>query len=79
MEALQKLYHAGCFTCRSCQRALAGQRYYQRDGRPMCDTCYQVPTPPRAPPAPWGGWQEMQCRGRELASHSGEGAGSPGG
>ncbi|XP_064028016.1 filamin-binding LIM protein 1 isoform X2 [Pogoniulus pusillus] len=42
VEALQKLYHAGCFTCRSCQRALAGQRYYQRDGRPMCDTCYQA-------------------------------------
>ncbi|NXR11724.1 FBLI1 protein, partial [Semnornis frantzii] len=42
VEALQKLYHAGCFTCRTCHRPLAGQRYYQRDGRPMCDTCYQA-------------------------------------
>ncbi|NXX44753.1 FBLI1 protein, partial [Tricholaema leucomelas] len=42
VEALQKLYHASCFTCRTCHRALAGQRYYQRDGRPLCDTCYQA-------------------------------------
>ncbi|XP_054031617.1 filamin-binding LIM protein 1 [Dryobates pubescens] len=42
VEALRKLYHAGCFTCRSCQRPLAAQRYYQRDGRPICDSCYQA-------------------------------------
>ncbi|XP_054251028.1 filamin-binding LIM protein 1 [Indicator indicator] len=42
VEALRKLYHAGCFTCRTCQRPLAAQRYYQRDGRPICDSCYQA-------------------------------------
>ncbi|XP_061868972.1 filamin-binding LIM protein 1 isoform X2 [Colius striatus] len=42
VEALRKQYHAACFTCRTCQRLLAGQRYYQRDGRPVCDACYQA-------------------------------------
>ncbi|NXX99097.1 FBLI1 protein, partial [Centropus bengalensis] len=42
VEAMKKLYHAPCFTCRTCQRLLAGQRYYQKDGRPTCDTCYQA-------------------------------------
>ncbi|KAK2526931.1 hypothetical protein Q9966_010752 [Columba livia] len=39
---MQKQYHADCFTCRTCHRLLAGQRYYQKDGRPTCDTCYQA-------------------------------------
>ncbi|KAK2521563.1 Fblim1 [Columba guinea] len=42
VEAMQKQYHADCFTCRTCHRLLAGQRYYQKDGRPTCDTCYQL-------------------------------------
>ncbi|NXM66583.1 FBLI1 protein, partial [Serilophus lunatus] len=42
VEAMGKQYHPGCFTCRTCQRLLAGQSYFQRDGRPMCDTCYQA-------------------------------------
>ncbi|NXD86526.1 FBLI1 protein, partial [Halcyon senegalensis] len=42
VEAMRKQYHAGCFTCRTCHRLLAGQRYYQRDGRPTCDSCYQA-------------------------------------
>lgn len=42
VEAMRKQYHADCFTCRTCQRRLAGQRYYQRDGRPICDSCYQA-------------------------------------
>ncbi|NXP55748.1 FBLI1 protein, partial [Heliornis fulica] len=42
VEAMRKQYHAGCFTCRTCQRLLAGQRYYQKDGRPSCDVCYQA-------------------------------------
>ncbi|XP_042669095.1 filamin-binding LIM protein 1 isoform X1 [Centrocercus urophasianus] len=42
VEAMRKQYHADCFTCRTCQRRLAGQRYYQRDGRPICDACYQA-------------------------------------
>ncbi|NXI36704.1 FBLI1 protein, partial [Galbula dea] len=42
VEAMRKQYHADCFTCRTCNRLLAGQRYYQRDGRPTCDVCYQA-------------------------------------
>ncbi|NXJ82242.1 FBLI1 protein, partial [Trogon melanurus] len=42
VEAMRKQYHAGCFTCRTCHRLLAGQRYYQKDGRPACDACYQA-------------------------------------
>ncbi|XP_061235588.1 filamin-binding LIM protein 1 isoform X3 [Neopsephotus bourkii] len=42
VEAMGKQYHAECFTCRTCPRLLAGQRYYQKDGRPMCDACYQA-------------------------------------
>ncbi|KAJ7402173.1 filamin-binding LIM protein 1 isoform X2 [Pitangus sulphuratus] len=42
VEAMRKQYHPGCFTCRTCQRLLAGQRYFQRDGQPLCDTCYQA-------------------------------------
>ncbi|XP_074781136.1 filamin-binding LIM protein 1 [Athene noctua] len=42
VEAMRKQYHADCFTCRTCHRLLAGQRYYQKDGRPTCDACYQV-------------------------------------
>ncbi|XP_055654961.1 filamin-binding LIM protein 1 [Falco peregrinus] len=42
VEAMRKQYHADCFTCRTCHRLLAGQRYYQKDGRPTCDTCYQA-------------------------------------
>ncbi|NXN26872.1 FBLI1 protein, partial [Nycticryphes semicollaris] len=42
VEAMGKQYHADCFTCRTCQRHLAGQHYYQRDGRPTCDACYQA-------------------------------------
>ncbi|XP_068270689.1 filamin-binding LIM protein 1 isoform X1 [Nyctibius grandis] len=42
VEAMRKQYHADCFTCRTCHQLLAGQRYYQKDGRPTCDTCYQA-------------------------------------
>ncbi|NXJ71554.1 FBLI1 protein, partial [Rostratula benghalensis] len=42
VEAMGKQYHANCFTCRTCQRHLAGLHYYQRDGRPTCDACYQA-------------------------------------
>ncbi|KYO24607.1 filamin-binding LIM protein 1 isoform A [Alligator mississippiensis] len=41
IEAMRKQYHADCFTCRVCHCRLAGQRYYQRDGRPICNSCYQ--------------------------------------
>ncbi|XP_007948957.1 filamin-binding LIM protein 1 [Orycteropus afer afer] len=41
VEAMKKQYHAQCFTCRTCRRQLAGQSFYQKDGRPLCETCYQ--------------------------------------
>ncbi|XP_030041763.1 filamin-binding LIM protein 1 [Microcaecilia unicolor] len=42
VEAMRKQYHADCFTCRTCNRQLAGQLYYQKDGRPICDPCYKA-------------------------------------
>ncbi|NWY48991.1 FBLI1 protein, partial [Sylvia atricapilla] len=42
VEAMQKQYHPDCFTCRTCHRLLAGQRYFQREGCPTCDTCFQA-------------------------------------
>uniref|UniRef100_F7IAI2 Filamin-binding LIM protein 1 n=1 Tax=Callithrix jacchus TaxID=9483 RepID=F7IAI2_CALJA len=41
VEAMKKQYHAQCFTCRTCRHQLAGQRFYQKDGRPLCEPCYQ--------------------------------------
>ncbi|KAG8431371.1 hypothetical protein GDO86_018944, partial [Hymenochirus boettgeri] len=41
IEAMKKQYHAACFTCRNCHRLLAGQLYYQKDGKPTCDHCYK--------------------------------------
>ncbi|XP_004637760.1 filamin-binding LIM protein 1 [Octodon degus] len=41
VEAMKKQYHAQCFTCRTCRRQLAGQSFYQKDGRPLCELCYQ--------------------------------------
>ncbi|NXY66123.1 FBLI1 protein, partial [Callaeas wilsoni] len=42
VEAMRKQYHPDCFTCRTCHRLLAGQRYFQRDGCPTCVTCFQA-------------------------------------
>lgn len=41
VEAMKRQYHAQCFTCRACRRQLAGQSFYQKDGRPFCEPCYQ--------------------------------------
>lgn len=41
VEAMKRQYHAQCFTCRTCRRQLAGQRFFQKDGRPLCEPCYQ--------------------------------------
>ncbi|XP_058531598.1 filamin-binding LIM protein 1 [Ochotona princeps] len=41
VEAMNRQYHAQCFTCRTCRRQLAGQSFYQKDGRPLCEACYQ--------------------------------------
>ncbi|NXK68508.1 FBLI1 protein, partial [Sylvietta virens] len=42
VEAMRKQYHPACFTCRTCHRLLAGQRFFQRDGCPTCETCFQA-------------------------------------
>ncbi|XP_013914565.1 PREDICTED: filamin-binding LIM protein 1 [Thamnophis sirtalis] len=41
LEAMRKQYHVKCFTCRGCHSSLAGQSYYQKEGRPLCVACYQ--------------------------------------
>ncbi|XP_008047818.1 filamin-binding LIM protein 1 [Carlito syrichta] len=41
VEAMKRQYHAQCFTCRTCRRQLAGQSFYQKDGQPLCEPCYQ--------------------------------------
>ncbi|XP_058017484.1 filamin-binding LIM protein 1 isoform X2 [Ahaetulla prasina] len=41
LEAMRKQYHVTCFTCRVCHSSLAGQSYYQKEGRPLCLACYQ--------------------------------------
>ncbi|XP_032156391.1 filamin-binding LIM protein 1 isoform X2 [Sapajus apella] len=50
VEAMKKQYHAQCFMCRTCRRQLAGQRFYQKDGRPLCEPCYQLQSPWLLPP-----------------------------
>lgn len=64
VEAMKRQYHAQCFTCRACRRQLAGQSFYQKDGRPLCEPCYQV-TPPRqlskVPGAKPGTWEMFYC------------------
>ncbi|XP_029332311.1 filamin-binding LIM protein 1 [Mus caroli] len=49
VEAMKRQYHPQCFTCRTCRRQLAGQRFYQKDGRPLCEPCYQLTFLARAP------------------------------
>ncbi|XP_015268090.1 PREDICTED: filamin-binding LIM protein 1 [Gekko japonicus] len=41
IQAMNKQYHARCFMCRVCHAALAGQRFFQKEGRPLCTACYQ--------------------------------------
>ncbi|GAB1289179.1 Filamin-binding LIM protein 1 [Apodemus speciosus] len=41
VEAMKRQYHAQCFTCRTCRRQLAGQRFYQKDGAPLRRTLLQ--------------------------------------
>lgn len=41
VEAMKRQYHVHCFTCRTCHCHLAGQKFYQKDGRPLCKLCYQ--------------------------------------
>lgn len=41
VEAMKRQYHVQCFTCRTCHYQLAGQLFFQKDGRPLCEPCYQ--------------------------------------
>ncbi|XP_068935008.1 filamin-binding LIM protein 1 isoform X2 [Petaurus breviceps papuanus] len=64
VEAMKRQYHAQCFTCRACHRQLAGQCFYQKDGRPLCESCYQGQPPVgssffRCGPLPPGHSREM--------------------
>lgn len=42
IEALNRIYHEGCFQCRSCHIPLAGKQYYNKAGIPLCEDCYQA-------------------------------------
>lgn len=65
VEAMKRQYHAQCFTCRTCRRQLAGQSFYQKDGRPLCEPCYQVrplsppAAAPRVPGTELGAWEKL--------------------
>lgn len=59
VEAMKRQYHAQCFTCRTCRRQLAGQSFYQKDGRPLCEACYQVTTATATPPRLASGRQAL--------------------
>ncbi|XP_054857591.1 filamin-binding LIM protein 1 isoform X2 [Eublepharis macularius] len=41
IQAMNKQYHAECFLCRVCHSALAGQPFFQKEGRPLCAACYK--------------------------------------
>ncbi|XP_075071851.1 zyxin-like isoform X2 [Mixophyes fleayi] len=41
VRAGEHLYHVHCFTCTKCDQQLQGQQYYEYEGRPLCEDCYQ--------------------------------------
>ncbi|XP_063818745.1 zyxin isoform X2 [Pseudophryne corroboree] len=41
VRAGEHLYHVHCFTCTKCDQQLQGQQYYEDQGRPLCEDCYQ--------------------------------------
>ncbi|XP_044152183.1 zyxin isoform X2 [Bufo gargarizans] len=41
VRAGEHLYHVHCFTCTKCEQQLQGQQYYECEGRPLCEDCYQ--------------------------------------
>ncbi|PAV87773.1 hypothetical protein WR25_03802 isoform A [Diploscapter pachys] len=38
--AMDQVYHVACFTCKKCQRVLAGASFYNIDNSPTCENCY---------------------------------------
>ncbi|KAM6927773.1 filamin-binding LIM protein 1 [Xenentodon cancila] len=46
IEALNRIYHGGCFQCRSCHIPLAGKQFYNKAAVPLCQECYQASLEP---------------------------------
>ncbi|XP_061583108.1 filamin-binding LIM protein 1 [Cololabis saira] len=46
IEALNRIYHDGCFQCRSCHIPLAGKQFYNKAAVPLCQECYQASLEP---------------------------------
>ncbi|XP_059807906.1 filamin-binding LIM protein 1-like isoform X3 [Hypanus sabinus] len=41
VQAMDKLFHENCLTCRKCNCRLVGKKYYNLDGDLHCESCYQ--------------------------------------
>ncbi|XP_077386797.1 filamin-binding LIM protein 1 isoform X2 [Festucalex cinctus] len=41
LSALERIYHKGCFNCRTCRCPLAGKTFYDKGEVPECETCYE--------------------------------------
>ncbi|XP_051895260.1 filamin-binding LIM protein 1 isoform X2 [Pristis pectinata] len=41
VQAMDKLFHENCLKCRKCNCRLVGKNYYNLDGDPHCESCYQ--------------------------------------
>uniref|UniRef100_UPI00398E3518 filamin-binding LIM protein 1 isoform X2 n=1 Tax=Pristiophorus japonicus TaxID=55135 RepID=UPI00398E3518 len=41
INTMNKIFHEDCLKCRKCQCRLVGKTYYNLDGNPHCDSCYQ--------------------------------------
>lgn len=40
--ALDQMFHVACFTCKECDKQLAGGSFYNVDGKPLCEQDYVV-------------------------------------
>ena len=41
IQAMGKAFHPECFMCGNCQEPLGTRNFYEADGRPNCEKCYQ--------------------------------------
>ena len=41
MQAMGRVYHPDHFVCSSCQKPLGTSSFYETNGEPNCETCYQ--------------------------------------
>jgi len=39
--ALGKVWHPWCFTCVVCEQEIGSKTFFEREGKPYCETCYQ--------------------------------------